>query len=232
MLRATGATVTGPGHLLDAISNQDAVRIRGERGGWFAAVADGLGSRARSRIGSRLAVRLAQRAWYADEAAPDARASIQRFYQSWLRALAAPPNAFATTVLAARCNAQGACHVIQLGDGLVLYRTAGVFGVLTGERTGFGNETHALGVTKSFAAWTTARIALSEPGDGVALMTDGVADDLRPERLEGFFGHLHAKACARSRRAGKRWLERQMDAWPTALHSDDKSIALIFRDSR
>ncbi|NKJ47199.1 hypothetical protein CIC12_10680 [Burkholderia sp. SG-MS1] len=232
MLRATGATVIGPGHRLDATSNQDAVRIRGERGGWFAAVADGLGSRARSRVGSRLAVRLAQRAWRADDAAPDARASIQHFYQSWLRTLPSSPGDFATTVLAARCGADGVCHLIQLGDGLALYRAAGVFGVLSGARAGFGNETEALGVTKSFSAWRTARIALSEPGDGVMLMTDGIADDLRPERLGAFFDHLHAQARARSRRAGRRWLERQLEAWPTALHNDDKSIALIFRDSR
>ncbi|MEM5430581.1 PP2C family serine/threonine-protein phosphatase [Cupriavidus oxalaticus] len=233
MLRATGATVTGPGHRFESALNQDALRVRGERGGWFAAVADGLGSRALSHVGSRLAVRIAQRTWDADGASSDARESIRQFYQSWLRALpAAAPDAFATTLLAARCGSDGSCRVIQLGDGLVLYRAAGVFDVLSGARTGFGNETDALGVTRSFSAWRTARISLSEPGDGVMLMTDGVADDLRPECLEAFFGCLLAQARGRSRRGGRRWLERQLEAWPTALHRDDKSIALIFRDSR
>lgn len=233
MLLATGATVTGPRHRFESVPNQDALRVRGERGGWFVAVADGLGSRTFSHVGSRLAVRLAQRAWAADSATSDARESIQRFYQNWLTALpAAAPGAFATTLLAARCGSDGSCSVIQLGDGLVLYRAGGVFGVLSGARAGFGNETDALGVTKSFSSWRTSRIALSEPGDGVILMTDGVADDLRPERLEAFFGHLFAQTRGRSRRAGRRWLEHQLVAWPTALHSDDKSIALIFRDNR
>jgi serine/threonine protein phosphatase PrpC len=215
------------------------VRVGGDRGGWFAAVADGLGSRESSHIGARLAVRQARREWAVQDGADqtggadDARAAVKRFYQSWLRAIpAGAPGAYATTLLAARCRADGTCGLAQLGDGLVLYRTGGVFGVLGGLRRGFGNETEALGVTKSFSAWRTERIALTEPGDCVMLMTDGISDDLQPERLEAFFGHVLAEAGGRSRRAGRRWLERQMHAWPTALHTDDKSIALIFLDNR
>jgi hypothetical protein len=205
--------------------------VRGHRGGWFAAVADGLGSRALSHIGSRLAVQVACRAL--DTLPSEPRDAIQQFYRSWLQALPdEPPGAMATTLLAAHCQADGRCRIAQLGDGLVLYRTGGVFGVLTLSRPGFGNETDALGVTKSFAAWQTKCVVLSEPGDGVLLMTDGLADDLLPERLEAFFSHLIGKVESRSRRNGRRWLEGELKAWPTALHTDDKSIALIFRDGR
>lgn len=205
--------------------------VRGHRGGWFAAVADGLGSRALSHIGSRLAVQVACRAL--DTLPSEPRDAIQQFYRSWLQALPdEPPGAMATTLLAAHCQADGRCRIAQLGDGFVLYRTGGVFGVLTLSRPGFGNETDALGVTKSFAAWQTKCVVLSEPGDGVLLMTDGLADDLLPERLEAFFSHLIGKVESRSRRNGRRWLEGELKAWPTALHTDDKSIALIFRDGR
>lgn len=205
--------------------------VRGHRGGWFAAVADGLGSRALSHIGSRLAVQVARRAL--DTLPSEPRDAIQQFYRSWLQALPdKPPGAMATTLLAAHCQADGRCRMAQLGDGLVLYRAGGVFGLLTPSRPGFGNETDALGVTKSFAAWQTKCVALSEPGDGVLLMTDGLADDLLPERLEAFFSHLIGRAESRSRRNGRRWLEGELKAWPTALHTDDKSIALIFRDGR
>jgi len=237
MLRATGASVIGPVHRQAGTPNQDAMRVGGVRGGWFAAVADGLGSRELSHIGSRLAVRQARREWSGRQNADDARASILRFYQSWLRALpAAPAGTYATTLLAASCDANGVCRLAQLGDGLIVYRTAGEFGVLSsalhGLRSGFSNETDALGVTKSFSAWRTRRVALVEPGDGVMLMTDGIADDVRPERLEAFFSHVLDQAGRRSRRSGRRWLEQQMNSWPTALHSDDKSIALIFLENR
>ena len=42
MLRAVGASVTGPGHLELGEGCQDAHSIKGWRGGWIAAVADGL----------------------------------------------------------------------------------------------------------------------------------------------------------------------------------------------
>jgi hypothetical protein len=42
------------------------------------------------------------------------------------------------------------------------------------------------------------------------------ADDLLPERLEAFFSHLIGMAESRSRRNGRRWLEGQLKAWPTA----------------
>ena len=60
MLRAAGACVTGPAHLSEGEEGQDALALRGWRGGWIAAVADGLGSRTNSRTGARLAVQAAQ----------------------------------------------------------------------------------------------------------------------------------------------------------------------------
>ena len=60
MLGAAGVSVTGPGHVSLGQANQDAIALRGWRGGWIAAVADGLGSRPLSGLGSRLAVQAAQ----------------------------------------------------------------------------------------------------------------------------------------------------------------------------
>lgn len=207
------------------------MNVCGHRGGWFAAVADGLGSRAQSHVGSQLAVRVARRSL--DSLPANPRDAIQQFYRNWLQALPnRSPDLMATTLLAAHCQGDGRCRIAQLGDGLVLCRAGGAFSVLTPSRPGFGNETEALGITKSFSAWQTTCVVLSEPGDGVVLMTDGLADDLFPQRLEAFFSHLIGVAASRSRRNGRRWLEGQLKAWPTAQHTDDKSIALIFRDGR
>lgn len=233
MLGATGATVIGPSHKGNQEPNQDALFLRGSRGGWFLSVADGLGSRPLSHIGARLAVRIAHQilrdALF--EKAP--REAIQHFYQTWLSVLPnEDPRLMATTIVVASCRENGRCAIVQLGDGLALYRAGGAFGVITSERTGFSNETAALGITRSFSAWGFAEVQLSEPGDAVILMTDGVADDLVPERLEGFLKKLIRVAAARGRRRGKRWLEQQLECWPTAMHADDKTIGLIFRADR
>lgn len=213
--------------------NQDAVFLRGHRGGWFLAIADGLGSRLLSHVGSRVAVRTAYRSLREGlfEYAP--REAIQGFYRDWLAALPGKePGLMATTLLAASCNREGCCVIVQLGDGLVLYRSRSVFGVLSHGREGFANETVALGVTKAFSAWRVAEVKLVEPGDGVILMTDGLADDLVPERLDGFNRKLIRETSKRGRRRGKRWLEQQLEAWPTAMHADDKTIGMICRVQR
>ena len=230
MLFASAATVIGPAHRDGGEPNQDAVLLRGHRGGWFLAVADGLGSRQLSHVGSRLAVRTAYRSLRNGLFEQSPRDAIQGFYRDWLNALPGKaPQLMATTLLAASCNRDGRCVIVQLGDGLALYRSRGGFGVLDDGRAGFANETAALGVTKAFSAWRFADVELVEPGDGVVLMTDGLADDLQPERLEGFARKLSRETSKRARRRGKRWLEQQLAAWPTAMHADDKTIGMICR---
>src|SRR5690554_2547306 len=57
-LLAGGASVRGPAHSQEGTPNQDALCVSGCRGGWVIAVADGLGSRPLSHLGSRKAVQL------------------------------------------------------------------------------------------------------------------------------------------------------------------------------
>lgn len=233
MIYATAATVIGPDHNAEGGPNQDALRLRGSRGAWFLAMADGLGSRPLSHVGSRLAVRVADKYLRRGLFERSPRDAIQDFYRAWLTALPGNnPSSMATTILAASVREDGRCSVVQLGDGLVLYRTGGDFRVLTGDRAGFANQTAALGVTRSFGAWQHTTFVLSQPRDGVMLMTDGLADDLRPERLGGFFNRLVGVAEKRSRRSSKRWLTRQLQAWPTPMHADDKTVGLIFKAAR
>lgn len=232
MLRAAGVSVIGPAHHAEDLPNQDALKVCGHRGGCFISVADGLGSRPYSHVGSGLAVRMAHQHLLTPLDAEGAREGIRGFYQAWLNGLRGiGSEQAASTLLSATCAKDGLCQVWQLGDGLVLFRSEGKFGVLNAERTGFGNETDALGVTRSFSAWRTASFHLSKRGDGVMLMSDGLADDLQPEQLESFFGYMQKAVSRRSKRAAQCWLRDQLVAWPTAQHADDKTIAMIFRDN-
>lgn len=125
MLFASAATVIGPSHKDGREPNQDAVLLRGHRGGWFLAVADGLGSRQLSHVGSRHAVRTAYRSLRSGLFELSPRNAIHRFYSDWLNALPKKaPGLMATTLLAASCNREGRCVIAQLGDGLALYRSS------------------------------------------------------------------------------------------------------------
>lgn len=236
MLRAAGVCVTGPAHLDAGELGQDALSLKGWHGGWIATVADGLGSRPLSARGSRIAVQTAQACLRECAAqasfAPDARVLATELYRRWLRKRPGhdQPAQAATTLLMAACSANGQVNTWQIGDGLIVARCAGQIRVFTPERSGFGNQTQALGVDKQWSAWHTAQFCLSQSGDLVALMTDGVADDLPTATLPGFLQTLHRQLQIRSRRQGRRWLTHELLNWATPGHSDDKTLAVIYKD--
>ena len=136
----------------------------------------------------------------------------------------------ATTLIMARVDANGHGIAAQIGDGLALIREGGRFRRLTPARVGFGNMTDALTALHRPEQWGWTGFSLAEPGDGIALMTDGVADDLDPDGLPAFMEALGGDVRRRRRRRGRRWLQAELTDWATPMHSDDKSLVAIFRD--
>lgn len=234
MLSAVGTSVVGPSHAEAGEPCQDACGVRGWRGGWIACVADGLGSRSQSGKGARCAVRMAMQALRRElDHQQEMRELATRIYRAWLGAMG-PDRAdeAATTLLIAACTPQGQVRTWQLGDGMVLIRSQGQVRVLTPPRSGFGNETRAMGIDRAWSSWSTHEFALSQPGDQVILMTDGVADDLDERSLHAFPLALHRHISGLSRRRARRWLTHELTHWGTPGHSDDKSLALIFKKGR
>lgn len=234
MLSAVGTSVVGPSHAEAGEPCQDACGVRGWRGGWIACVADGMGSRSLSDRGAQCAVRVTMQVlWREAGHQQDMRELATRIYRAWLRAVG-PERAddAATTLLIAACTAQGHVRTWQLGDGMVLIRSHGQVRVLTPPRSGFGNETRAMGIDRAWSAWTTHDFELSQPGDLVLLMTDGVADDLDERSLPAFPQALHRHISGLSRRRARKWLTHELTHWGTPGHSDDKSLALIFNRGR
>lgn len=232
-LVAFGATFRGPAHESADTTNQDALGLGGCGGGWFAAVCDGLGSHALSHVGSRAMTRAAKKVLCAGKSLPDHESLPDRLHGEWIRELGdLEPRIAGSTCLAARASATGRVVFAQLGDGLLALRSAGQTKVITPKRQGFGNETDSLEDRHRPEQWLTGEAELTRPGDGVLLMTDGVSDDLQESQLPVFFTSLFHDLRARSRRSGKRWLERQFMNWPVPMHSDDKTLAAIFKVKR
>lgn len=227
-LAAAGASVRGPVHEQDGSPNQDAISLRGCVRGRFIAVADGLGSRRFSHIGSRRAVALA-REIILDQSVNLSSADVQsRLSRDWRRVFSGHHDDYETTCLWAWIDSSGQGMVGQAGDGLALIRSQGRFRILTAQKDGFGNQTSTLAQADSLGA-TSSDITLNLPGDGVLLMTDGISDDLIPEQLESFFGAIYRRQQRNNKRRMKRWLETELQQWSTPLHGDDKTIASIFR---
>lgn len=226
-LVAAGSSVCGPAHELANEPNQDAIGLRGCRGGWIAAACDGLGSASHGREGSKAAARACLRVLSQQGDSTDPTVAIRA---SWLQSIRPlQSDAAATTCLWAHIDRYGHCNAGQLGDGLMLIRSNGALRQVTPHREWFGNLTHALNASVNGQQWHRMTASLDAPGDGVVLMTDGVADDIEPAMLEGFFSALYEGARSRGRRRGRQWLSRELASWATPLHGDDKSIVMVFR---
>ena len=93
---------------------------------------------------------------------------------------------------------------------------------------------NAAGTTATAGATTAGATAgkLTQAGDGVVLLTDGVADDLEADHLAEFFEALYQDLSIRNRRRGRRWIQSELEDWATPMHSDDKTLVAVFRTSK
>lgn len=233
MWEAMAVTVRGPEHVREAKPNQDACLVRRNRKAVLAVVCDGLGSRPHSDAGSRSACRAAAdavRHWASDPDAPT-ELLLRAIHALWnIRVHAFGRDESATTCLLAAGCADGRLILAQLGDGLVfLKKPTGCIALEPGADR-FGNETTGLGISKDVRDWRVHVEPQSEEPMAVLLATDGVADDLLPEKREAFVDFLLAEFTRLQGNARSRALAAELRYWPTPGHRDDKTLALMWNE--
>lgn len=229
-VRLRAASVRGPGHYTDGLPNQDAVLIRHDRQRWLAVVSDGMGSRKQAAEGAKAVCYAANRAVREQSFGSEDRDLIKSIYGHWLTRLAElriQPNDAAATCLLAWGVPDGHFRLLQLGDGLILGEPEPAQGLCMRDQAGFSNDTTGLGISHRLTDWRSARGQLENHGDGLALMTDGISDDLGS--LDGFVRSLVDDLRGVGARSAKAALTRELRDWPTPCHTDDKTIAVIYR---
>lgn len=226
------ASARGPGHEQLGTGNEDAWIAARLTGGSVIAVADGMGSKPEAAVGARTACDAAVVAmdlWWRGpaqevQALPDL---IEATWRAWLGRV--DPSDARSTCLVAGISDDGSLVVAALGDGIVLVvDERDEVDVVTDERTGFGNETYALGDRGSRSPWRLRVTPQVGPGTAVLLATDGVADDLLPEARAGFARHVISSfgGLPEWERGFALW--RELRDWPTPGHSDDKTVAVMW----
>jgi len=230
-----GASVRGPLHQQEGRPNEDTwLRSEGSYGS-LVVVCDGMGSKPEARLGSKsacLAVREAVIRWAKSDDVPFSYlAHLVEIY--WrLRIHPIEPRNAATTCLMALACTDGSWVVGGVGDGLVVAKTGRSLKQVVGQRgNGFSNETLGLGASSGAKSWTLVRLPPTPEDRAVILATDGVSDDLKPETLEGFCGWLLDSFHPLT--PTQRWhqLTKELRAWPTPRHQDDKTLAVLRRTS-
>lgn len=199
--------------------------------GVMAVVCDGLGSKQNARDGARAAcaaVKEALSRWIKVDGAPLGYL-VHLIEVIWrLRLHPLKPETAATTCLLAVATKGGTWIVGGIGDGLAMIRSGSTFRVVIGDRgDGFANETAALGMPKGPSAWHLEEFPASEDERVAVLATDGVSDDLRPERLEIFCDWLVESCLGRTPVERACHLASELRSWPTPGHLDDKTLAVV-----
>jgi len=230
--KSFGASVIGPSHIATGKPNQDAWAAFHYTWGDGIIVSDGLGSKPFSDFGSEaacLAVTCAVHHCYGKTGIGHAFLS-DRIKRKWL-SLIAPlesRDCAATCLFAFRMD-DGVFRMGMLGDGLAAaVKTNGSVVSLSDDKTeGFSNITAALSSNVTERDWRW----LSIPEDdckSIVLCTDGVADDLKD--TDGFVKEFASAHRDLSSVSAARRTREVLGNWPTPKHSDDKTIACIFRE--
>jgi len=195
-----------------------------------------MGSRPNARAGARAAcaaVKEAVSRWSRTNDAPLSYLSHLVEVLWRLRLHPTPPESAATTCLFVLATMKGKCIIGGVGDGLALLRTGATVQVIIGDRgASFTNETKGLGASTGPRAWTLAEFPPTDAEWVAVLATDGVADDLLPDRLDEFCDWLIDSFQALAPRARRIRLAAELRAWPTPGHLDDKTLAVVHSPRR
>jgi serine/threonine protein phosphatase PrpC len=222
------ATVAGPRHIEATQPSEDAILIGKSGDGVVVAISDGVGSVDHAKVGAEAAVAAAAKvagAWLLGKVTTERVPAV--IAKQWTMSLAVEPATAACTIAVAAVSVDGRWLAASLGDSPTVVWSRGRLR-LPPERHSFADWTTARGATPvSGDTWTLSTGEDFGPGDAILLVTDGVADDLDLARLPDMADRLRSEVSSVGELATSKALERQLRAWPSAGHRDDKTLALV-----
>ncbi len=229
--KSYGASVRGPGHMATGVPNQDAWASFHRVWGDGIVVSDGVGSKPFSNVGSDAACFAAKQAACAwrDDRTSVSHVLFGHIRSLWLSSVAplAPRDCAATCLFAFRLRDR--LHVGMLGDGLAaaIRSDGSVLSLVEDKSQGFSNITVALSPNVSPQDWRYVSLPAAEC-TAVLLCTDGVSDDL--DNPDGFVTGLVEACRPLAAASASRHMRQMLGNWPTPKHTDDKTIACLYRE--
>jgi hypothetical protein len=196
------------------------------------AISDGMGSQPSAAIGARSAATAALRAARAWATAPSVGPDwICRLIEAQWRFVVAPqePRMCAATCHLFAAHTSGDLVYVGLGDGMALFQSGDqpVKRLSSRPPSDFVDESLALGVNHRISDWTHARLSLPKSPWIAVLVTDGIADDLRSDKLDTFLKWLREDIGQKAPAARAAALRQALNDWPTPGQIDDKTVAVL-----
>lgn len=230
MVRVVASSVRGPSHAREGLPCQDAWLAVADARASLAVVCDGMGSRPRSREGSRAATLATRDAWRLWRRSPAGSVEdlIRVVEAAWrLRLRHVPTDAAATTCLFYAEDGHGRAAQAQLGDGLIARCSLGGEVAVHPTRSMSFGLTLALGSPHTLVDWSFALVEPLVVGEVLLLATDGVAEDIEPDRL-GDLAAWVVDDLGPLQRPG-RALTHELRNWPVPHHQDDKTLLVMWK---
>ncbi|WP_458400478.1 PP2C family serine/threonine-protein phosphatase [Mailhella sp.] len=228
---AWGISETGPLHTKMGLPNQDFMVIRRFSWGDIAVVSDGVGSKPHADHGSKVACISTVEALKQWHLCPSAsiEATLRLLHALWCMHTApySPQDCSATCLFAVRTAEL--IIAARLGDGLIACcgNTPSETVLLEESKTGsFSGFTHCLHMNSRPEDWQIVSLDASQYS-GIVLCTDGISDDITPERRSDFAYSLCADSAVNKASLLKKTVRRQLKNWPVPGHSDDKTLVCL-----
>lgn len=228
-----GGSVIGPLHVKAGMPNQDSWMARRYRWGNVVVISDGLGSKVHSDHGSKVACLAVLEAAKSYQNNPRANILdiLRLIHVNWLIGIApySASECSATCLFAIRIG--GTITLGRLGDGMIAAfgeTDANHLILSDNKQNSFSNYTNSLQQEFKLDQWETATIE-SAAYNAVMLCTDGISDDLLPGNEVIFSRELYSAYVLLDPGKRRRDLNHWLNAWPVPGHSDDKTIACLFK---
>lgn len=226
--KAIGASVRGKSNRSKWRLNQDAYLIDNNKMYTLAVVADGLGSKRKSRIASKLICKVirseVKKAFEINNLDP--LKLIESIKSRWLQALLPIKTFNADTTCLFSIVSSTSILMCQLGDGMIAYLDDGLFKVLDIGMKEFSNLTFSLGNAK-LKDWHIVVLKKKPASKNFIFMsTDGVADDIIETKVEDFVLNIIEKINNKKIKQNPD-LKRILKNWPNKYNMDDRTMVVV-----
>ena len=223
------SSVTGPSHLRENIPNQDYYQIAQLQNTLVAVVSDGLGGHKDSKKGAIAAcqavIDTVQHWDYCIESIDAMCKNIQARWLELIKPLSA--NSCGATCLFVILINDNEVICGRLGDGMVMIYNNNEVHILNPEDIIFSNITDVLSEDPSLLKWQWKHYKGLPEGSCISLMTDGISEDLNPNKLDQLPDIL--KSFINDTETKSNSLKNELKNWKTPNHTDDKTIVIMVK---
>lgn len=225
-------SVTGPAHLRENLPNQDYTMGSLFHKGLAIAIADGLGSKSLSHLGSKAACEsvITAAQFMIKHNIKNATVLPRIIHALWCAKLIDYDLKECGTTLNYAIIYEDHCYLGKLGDGMILIEDHSATPLIfdRDQEDSFSNLTTSLSEQFRLEEWQTQKIP-SQSLKMIFMCTDGISEDLLSEHRATFAKELLTNCLNSTKKVRSRFTKKILEEWPVVGHSDDKSFIFAYR---